>query len=157
MAESVPPQTADLRNYLKLEVASLPANAELCRLAVAVFAAALPFTLAEIEQLKVAVSEAVGNCALHAYPGGPDRVEVRARYEDGGLTVEVRDWGSGIDDVARARQPAFTTSSDPDHMGLGFAFMEQFTDVLEVTSAPGSGTLVRMRKRPAAAAGGASA
>ncbi len=157
MAEAVPRPTADRRNYMKLEVTSLPPNAELCRLAVAVFAAALPFTLAEIEELKVAVSEAVGNCALHAYPEDPGRVEVRARYEDVGLCVDVQDWGRGIDDVERARQPAFTTSSDPDHMGLGFAFMEQFTDVLEVTSTPGSGTLVRMRKRPAAAAGGAPA
>jgi stage II sporulation protein AB (anti-sigma F factor) len=156
MAEAGP-AAADPRNRMRLEVPSLPSNAELCRLAVAVFAAALPFALGEIEQLKVAVSEAVANCALHAYPGGLGRVEVRAWYEGGELVVEVQDWGCGIADVQQARQPAFTTLSDPDHMGLGFAFMEQFTDALEVTSAPGAGTLVRMRKRPAAALGAAPA
>lgn len=138
-------------NHLTLEVPSLPRNAELCRLAVAVFAGALPFTLAEVEQVKVAVSEAVGNCVLHAYPEGPGRVVVRARLETGELRLEVEDWGRGIEDVAQARQPAFTTSTDPDHMGLGFAFMEQFTDHLDVVSAPGRGTLVTMRKRPTAA------
>lgn len=138
-------------NRMELLVPSLRANAELCRLAVAVFAGALPFTLAEIEQLKVAVAEAVGNCALHAYPGDdPGRVAVRAAQAGGELAVEVEDWGRGIVDVAAARQPAFTTSTDPDHLGLGFSFMEQFTDALEVVSAPGRGTLVRMRKRPAA-------
>ena len=145
----------DAVNEMELTVPSLPANAELCRLAVAVFAGALPFTLAEIEQLKVAVSEAVGNCALHAYPPGtPGRVVLRAALQGGAVQVEVEDWGLGIPDVSAARQPAFTTSADPDHMGLGFAFMEQFTDELDVVSAPGRGTLVRMRKRPAGAAPG---
>ncbi len=140
-------------NRMELLVPSLPANAELCRIAVAVLAAALPFTLAEIEQLKVAVAEAVGNCALHAYPADdPGRVAVRAAVVGGELNVEVEDWGRGIADVVAARQPAFTTSTDPDHLGLGFAFMEQFTDALEVVSAPGRGTLIRMRKRPAAVA-----
>jgi len=140
---------APVDNRLLVEVPSLPANAELCRVAVAVFAAALPFTLGEIEQLKVAVAEAVGNCVLHAYPDEPGRVALRARFDGGAVIVEVEDWGLGIADVALARQPSYTTSTDPDHVGLGFAFMEQFTDALEVVSAPGRGTLVRMRKRPA--------
>lgn len=140
-------------NHLVLEVPSLAANAALCRVAVAVFAAALPFTLAEIEQLKVAVSEAVGNCCLHAYPHGPGRVVVRASCAAGGVQVEVEDWGVGIPDVERARQPAFTTSKDPDHVGLGFSFMEQFTDALDVVSAEGRGTLIRLRKRPAGEGG----
>lgn len=140
-------------NHLLLEFPSLAVNAELCRLAVAVFAGALPFTLPEIEQLKVAVSEAVGNCVLHAYPDGPGRVCVRAHSVGGGLIVEVEDWGVGIADVEAARQPAFTTSTDPDHVGLGFAFMEQFSDTLEVRSEPGRGTLVRLSKTPEAAAG----
>ncbi len=140
------------RNTMDLRVPSLAANAELCRVAIAVFAAALPFTIPEIQQLKVAVSEAVANCALHAYPHDrPGPVAVRAEIEGRTVRVEVEDWGCGIPDVARAREPAFTTSTDPDHIGLGFELMEQFTDApLEVVSAPGRGTLVRMRKTPAA-------
>ncbi len=120
-------------NTMELVVPSLAVNAELCRAAVAVFAAGLPFTLGELEQLKVAVSEAV---CLTAWLAG------------GEIVIEVQDWGRGIADVALARQPAYTTSRDPDHIGLGFAFMEQFTDGLEVDSTPGQGTLVRLRKRP---------
>lgn len=144
-------------NRLLLEVPSLAVNAELCRVAVAVFAAALPFTLAELEQLKVAVAEAVGNCVLHAYPDGAGRVVLRAALQHGDVVVEVQDWGCGIADVEQARQPAFTTSADPDHVGLGFAFMEQFTDALDVESTPGYGTLVRLRKRPAAGEAGNAA
>ncbi len=158
MAESVEADgvgTAD-GNTMELVVPSLAVNAELCRAAVAVFAAGLPFTLAELEQLKVAVSEAVGNCALHAYGGEPGRVRLLAQLAAGAIVIEIQDWGRGISDVALARQPAYTTSHDPDHIGLGFAFMEQFTDALEVESAPGEGTLVRMRKRPSGQAAGAA-
>jgi stage II sporulation protein AB (anti-sigma F factor) len=142
-------------NDMELRVPSLAANAEVCRLAVAVFASALPFTLAEIEQLKVAVSEAVGNCVLHAYPPDrPGRVALRAELQAGAVVIEVEDWGRGIADVRQARQPGFTTSDDPDHIGIGFEMMEQFTDALEVVSEPGRGTLVRMRKAPAGQAPG---
>jgi len=144
-------------NRMVLEVPSLPVNAELCRLAVAVFAAALPFTLPEIEELKVAVSEAVSNCILHAYPQGPGRIVVRSSFDDGAVVVEVQDWGTGIADIEQARQPSYTTSRDPDHVGLGFTFMEQFTDALEVVSSPGRGTLVRLRKAPHSRSRGAGA
>lgn len=136
--------------WLELTLPSLPASTEIGRVAVAVLAGALPFTLAEIEQLKVAVAEALGNCMLHAYPTGAGKVALRARLEAGEVQVEVQDWGRGIADVAQAREPAFTTSQDPDHIGLGFEIMAQFTDALEVESAHGRGTTVRMRKRPAA-------
>jgi stage II sporulation protein AB (anti-sigma F factor) len=154
MAEAANAPLPEAANHMTLEVPSLAANAELCRIAVAVFAAALPFTLAELDQLKVAVSEAVANAALHAYPDAPGRVVVRAWFEGDAVWVEVRDWGRGIDDVARARQPAFTTLRDAEHMGLGFSFMEQFTDALEVDSHPGRGTVVRMCKRPHGPSGG---
>jgi stage II sporulation protein AB (anti-sigma F factor) len=140
---------AEGANEMLLEVPGRAENVALIRVAVAAFAGALPFTLPEIEEVKVAVSEAASNCVLHAYGAdGPGRVAVRAALCDGRLTVEVRDWGRGIEDVARARQAAFTTSADPEHLGLGFTFMEQFSDELEVESTPGGGTTVRLRKRP---------
>lgn len=139
-------------NYMLLEVPSLAATPPLCRVAVAVFATALPFTLAEIEELKVAISEAVSNSVQHAYPGTCGRITLRASIVHTALIVEVQDWGCGIPDVARARTPAFTTSADPDHIGMGFSFMEQFTDHLDVSSTQGTGTLVRMTKTPHALA-----
>ncbi len=147
---------ATIAMWLELALPSLPESAEIGRIAVAVLAGGLPFTLAEIDQLKVAVDEAIGNCVLHAYPDAPGRVRLRAHLEGmAAIQVEVQDWGCGIADIAQARQPAFTTSTDPDHSGLGFAFMEQFTDALEVESEPGRGTLVRMRKQPQAVANAA--
>ncbi|MDI6893365.1 MAG: anti-sigma F factor [Bacillota bacterium] len=133
-------------NYLHMEFLSLPANAGVARVAVASFAAQLGFTWAELEEVKVAVSEAVTNAVVHAYPGGRGPVKVRARVDAGELAVEVEDRGVGIVDVTRAREASFTT--DPDRMGLGFTFMESFMDKVEVWSEPGRGTRVSLIKRP---------
>lgn len=133
-------------NYLFLEFPSLPANVGVARVAVASFAAQLEFTWAEIEEVRVAVSEAVTNAVVHAYPGRTGPVRVRARLQEGGLVVEVEDEGVGIADVAQARQTSFTT--DPERMGLGFTFMESFMDAVEVWSEPGRGTRVSLTKRP---------
>lgn len=149
------------RNEVRIEFPSLPENVGLARVAVAAFAGQLDFTMAEIEEIKVAVSEAVTNCVVHAYDGTPGLVRVTARREGRTLELVVEDSGRGIGDVDQARQPAW--SSDPERMGLGFVFMESFMDGLEVASRPGEGTRVRMWKTPegsgaaqaAAAEGGA--
>lgn len=133
-------------NYMLLELLSLPANVGVARVAVASFAAQLDFTWAELEELKVAVSEAVTNAVAHAYRDQPGPVRVRVELKGGSLALEVEDEGVGIPDVAQARQASFTT--DPERMGLGFTFMESFMDEVEVWSEPGKGTRVRMVKRP---------
>ena len=135
-----------LTRWLELRIPSLPENVGIARVAVAALAGQLPFTLSELEEIKVAVSEAVTNAMVHGY-GGPDGlVTVRAEHDGIRLLVEVVDAGRGIADVEQARQPAFST--DPERMGMGFAFMEAFMDRVEVESAPGRGTVVRMYKRP---------
>lgn len=134
-------------NAIELRLPAREGNVGIARVAVAAFAAALPFTLAELEELRVAVSEAAGNVVLHAYRSGGDMV-IRGQIRDGEIRIEVADAGRGIEDVAAARQAEFTTSGDPEHLGLGFTFMEQFMDEVEVDSAPGHGTRVRMCKRP---------
>ncbi|MDI3269367.1 MAG: anti-sigma F factor [Bacillota bacterium] len=136
-------------NWLQLKFPSRPENVAVARLAAAALASQLDFTLPEMEEIKVAVSEAVSNCVLHAYPQGEGPVEMEMRVGEEGLFITVTDKGQGILDVNRAREPTFTTSRDPDHLGLGFTFMENFMDDLEVESAPGRGTQVRMRKKPA--------
>jgi stage II sporulation protein AB (anti-sigma F factor) len=135
-------------NEMELRLPAREDNVAVARVAVAAFASALPFTLAELEEVRVALSEAAGNVVLHAYPGGEGTMTIRARIVSGTLTLEVEDSGCGIADVAAARRPEFTTSTNPEHLGLGFTFMEQFSDSLEVESAPGRGTRVRMAKRP---------
>lgn len=136
------------RNEVRIEFPSLPENVGLARVAVAAFAGQLDFTMAEIEEIKVAVSEAVTNCVVHAYDGTPGAVRVTARRDGRLLELLVEDFGRGIGDVEQARQPAW--SSDPERMGLGFVFMESFMDGLEVESRPGEGTRVRMWKSPEA-------
>jgi stage II sporulation protein AB (anti-sigma F factor) len=130
-------------NRMLLEVPNLTQNVSLCRVAVAAFAAQLEFTVAEIEELKVAVSEAVTNAVLHAYDG-PGQVRVTAWCSGRCVFVEVQDWGRGIEDVPRAREASFTTM--PGRMGLGFVFIESLTDEMEVVSEVERGTTVRFKK-----------
>ncbi|WP_035270452.1 anti-sigma F factor [Desulfitibacter alkalitolerans] len=133
-------------NLLKMEFLSLQENVGLARVAVASFAAQDDLTLNELEEIKVAVSEAVSNSIIHGYDNsekGIIKVTI-IRYEDR-MEIEVTDEGKGIEDVDQAVQPAFST--DPERMGLGFVFMGSFMDTLIVNSKPGSGTQVIMGKR----------
>lgn len=135
-----------LQNFMALTIKAITENVGLARIAVAVFAANLPFTVTEIDEIKVAVSEAVTNAVVHAYPGTPGTVEVQAEIEDGHLLVAVKDTGIGIADLERARQHGY--SSDPERLGMGFYFMEELMDSVEVMSEPGAGTCVIMRRQP---------
>ncbi len=134
-----------MENRIYLRMSCEPGNVGVARMAVTTFAATLGFTVPDIEELKVAVSEAVSNAVLHAYPDSEGEVTVVAYPDEDGLVVLVEDSGTGIPDLAKAREPGFTTS--PDHMGLGLSFMESFTDSLVLDSSPGQGTKVRMYKK----------
>ena len=134
-------------NYIKLEFPSKSANEALARAAVAAFAAQLDPTLDELGDLKTAVSEAVTNAIVHAYPDSVGTVWLRARILDGDrLELTVKDKGRGIADVQQARQPLFTTGGE-ERSGMGFTIMESFTDKLRVRSRPGAGTTVTMQRR----------
>lgn len=129
---------------MSLRLPARAANLSLARATVAAFAAQLPFTVEDLEDIKVAVSEAVSNVILHAYgPEGGD-VTIAAALLGDCLEVAVQDSGRGIADIEQARQPSFTTS--PDRMGLGFVLMDNFMDGVDVESAPGRGTTVTLRK-----------
>ncbi len=142
-----------MTQYFELVCPSRPENVGLCRVAVATFAANIGFTLSEIEEIKVAVSEAVSNVVVHAYPATEGLIELGCREIEAGIAITVRDEGVGIQDVALARQASYST--DPERMGLGFVFMESFSDDFFVESAPGKGTRIEMRKRREAPAEGA--
>lgn len=131
-------------NTLRLEFPALPANVAVARVCVAVFASQLDPAVTDLDDVKLAVSEAVTNAVVHAYPDGQGMVRVIAALDGDNLIVTVEDDGCGIVDIEQARQPAFST--DPDRMGLGFAFMDSSMDAVEVTSARGSGTRVTLRK-----------
>ena len=134
-------------NYIKLEFPARAVNEGFARAAVAAFVSQLDPTLTELGDLKTAVSEAVTNAVVHAYPDSLGVVQLRARILPGGeLELVVKDKGVGIDDVERARTPLYTTGGE-ERSGMGFTIMEGFTDRLRVRSAPGRGTTVTMRRR----------
>jgi stage II sporulation protein AB (anti-sigma F factor) len=136
-----------VKNYFKIEFPSSPQNVALARSMVATFAAQLDFTLAEIEEIRVAISEAVSNCVIHAYPHETGLVQLELRLEaDDTIEMKVRDFGVGIADIDLAKQATY--SSQPERMGLGLVFMESFTDQMELQSKLLEGTTVVMRKQP---------
>ena len=135
------------KNYMKLEFPARSVNEGFARAAVAAFAAQLDPTLAELGDIKTAVSEAVTNAVVHAYPDVLGTVQVRVRIlPDERLEIAVKDHGVGIADVAQARTPMYTTGGE-ERSGMGFTIMESFMDELKVRSTPGKGTTVTMRKR----------
>ncbi|MGE5485213.1 MAG: anti-sigma F factor [Ignavibacteriales bacterium] len=133
------------RNRLYMEVDSRAENIGLVRLAVATLAAQASFSVAEIEEMKVAVSEAVSNSILHGYPDRQGIIRVCATLSKQGIGISVRDEGVGMEDVEACRKSG--GGGDPERMGLGFMFMQSLMDELEVESAPGEGTTVKMFKR----------
>ena len=141
-------------NETTLTFPSRSANEGFARTTAACFLAQLDPTLDELGDVKTAVSEAVTNAIVHAYPDRLGKVTMRLRlYPDNLFEVTVRDKGVGIADVEQARTPLFTTGKE-DRSGMGFTIMESFMDTLKVRSAPGKGTIVLMRKKISHRAGG---
>lgn len=135
------------RNYIKLEFPSKSVNEGFARSTVACFAAQLDPTLEELGDIKTAVSEAVTNATVHAYPDTIGKIILRAKLTaDNGIEIVVRDTGSGISDIDQARTPMFTTGGE-ERSGMGFTIMESFMDTLRIRSVPGRGTTVTMRKK----------
>ena len=133
-------------NYIKLDFPSRSVNEGFARAAAAAFAAQLDPTLDELGDIKTAVSEAVTNCIVHAYPDSIGKISMRMRIlEDGVLEICVKDSGVGIPDVEKAREQLFTTGGE-ERSGMGFTIMESFMDRLTVRSKPGKGTSVTMRR-----------
>ena len=140
-------------NEVTLAFPSRSSNEGFARAAVSCFAAQMDPTLNELEDIKTAVSEAVTNCIVHAYPDRLGKVSMRLRlFEDNTLEIQVKDWGVGIADVEQARQPLYTTGTE-ERSGMGFTIMESFMDTLKVRSVPGKGTTVTMRRKIARRAG----
>lgn len=132
-------------NRMQLEFQSVSANVAFARVAVASFASQLDFTINDLEEIKVAVSEAVANAIIHGYENSEKEiVRVGVTLLENALEIKVEDVGKGIPEIKKALQPSFST--DPERMGLGFVFMQSFMDNLYVESTPGKGTKVTMSK-----------
>lgn len=134
-------------NYVKIEFPAKSSNEAFARASVAAFAAQLDPTIDELGDIKTAVSEAVTNAVVHAYPDNMGSVYIKLRVLDEDiLEICVKDKGKGIEDIKKAMEPLFTTGGE-DRSGMGFTIMDSFMDKMKVSSRPGKGTLVTMRRR----------
>ena len=134
-------------NYMTLEFPSKSTNEAFARSAVACFAAQLDPTLEELGDIRTAVSEAVTNCIVHAYPDSMGAISLRCRIlKNNVLDIVIKDKGVGIPDLEQARRPTYTTGGS-ERSGMGFTIMESFMTNFEVTSSPGKGTTVHMRRQ----------
>ena len=134
-------------NYMTLEFPSRSANESFARSAVACFAAQMDPTMEELGDIRTVVSEAVTNCIVHAYPNGIGLIALRCRIlKDNTLDIVIKDKGIGIENLDQARRPLFTTGG-AERSGMGFTIMESFMTTFSVTSIPGKGTTVHMRRK----------
>lgn len=150
-------------NHISLSFDAISENEAFARMTAAMFMAQLNPTLDDVEDVKTAVSEAVTNAIIHGYEMGDDniascqadkeaeekscpQVHMECRYMGRELYIEISDKGVGIQDVAKAMEPLYTSKPQLDRSGMGFSFMEAFMDALTVTSEPGHGTTVKMKK-----------
>lgn len=133
-------------NEMQVTFDSRSSNEAFARVTVAAFMTSLNPTVEEVSDVKTAVSEAVTNAIIHGYENEIHKITIRCRTEGKTLYLEVEDYGRGIEDVQQAMEPLFTTKPDLDRSGMGFSFMEAFMDRLEVVSAQGEGTVVKMEK-----------
>lgn len=134
------------KNIIKMELLSLAENVALARVVIASLVAHVDGTLNDLEEIKVAVSEAVSNAIIHGYQNKTDEMVLLEIYlDDNNLEIIIEDKGIGIDDIEQAMTPAYST--DPERMGLGFVFMKSFMDQVEVISKKNEGTKVILKKK----------
>ena len=134
-------------NTTKIQFDSLSSNEAYARGVTAAFLARYDPTVPQLADLKTAVSEAVTNCIVHAYPEKLGNITLRCRIlKDNVLDIVIKDKGVGIPDIEQARRPAYTTGG-AERSGMGFTIMESFMTDLEITSKPGKGTTVHMRRK----------
>ncbi|GIM48285.1 anti-sigma F factor [Collibacillus ludicampi] len=133
-------------NEMHLCFSSKSENESFARVAVAAFVSQLDPTMEELTEIKTVVSEAVTNAIIHGYENQEGMVNIHCIIKDTMVELIIEDEGVGIDDVELARQPLFTSKPELERSGMGFTIMENFMDQVEITSAPGKGTKVRLVK-----------
>ena len=137
----------NILNEIKFSLPSKSCNESLARTVVSAFASQLDPSVSEIGEIKTAVSEAVTNAIIHGYESPKQQVELECSVYGDWITVVVTDYGIGIADIEKAKEPFFTTKPELERSGMGFAFMEAFMDEISVESEPGKGTTVHMRRK----------
>ena len=135
-----------LLNEMTLQVKSLSVNEGFVRSAIAAFCVEANPTLDEITDIKTAVSEAVTNCVVHAYPNSVGDILIKVKLFENKVDISITDYGQGIDDIEQAKEPFYTTKPEQERSGMGFTVMESFMDEFSVEKNRGKGITVRMTK-----------
>ena len=136
-----------LTNEIKCTFLSKSENEALARSIISGFLLPLDPDVEELADIRCAVSEAVTNCIVHAYPEKLGNITLRCRIlKDNILDIVIKDKGIGIENLDQARRPMFTTGGS-DRSGMGFTIMESFMTAFDVSSSPGKGTTVHMRRK----------
>ncbi len=136
-----------MKNNIKLEIPARSENEKLARTICAAFVLELDPTIEEMSEVKTAISEAVTNSIIHAYDCKDGKIEIVAKIDGNEVTYRIRDFGCGIENIEKAREPLYTGKSETERSGMGFSIMEAFMDELKVESIVGEGTTIIMKKR----------
>lgn len=136
-----------MKNKIEIKFKSLPENEAFARTCVSAFCLQLNPTLDEIGDIKTAVSEAVTNCVVHAYPKKAGEIIMEMMCEGDKIHIVIKDNGIGIDNIEKALTPFYTTKPDEERSGMGFTVMDSFMDSLVVRSNGVKGLIVEMSKR----------
>ena len=135
-----------MKNEVKITFISLSVNESFARQTAASFTSMLDPTVDELADIKTAVSEAVTNCIVHAYPNTIGKITMTLKIDGDAVTISIKDRGIGIPDVKKAMEPCYTTAPSEERSGMGFTVMEAFVDKVRVTSKEGKGTKVTLKK-----------
>jgi len=136
-----------MNDYVNLTFNASSDNEQFIRTAASAFALRLNPTVQDIYEIKTILSEAVTNCIIHAYEENKDGIiEVKMNIEDNALNIYIKDYGCGIEDIAQAMEPMYTSKPEKERSGLGFSIMQQFSDEMDVMSKKGEGTEIKIKK-----------
>ena len=135
-----------MKNKIEIKFKSLPENEAFARTCVSAFCLQLNPTLDEIGDIKTAVSEAVTNCVVHAYPDRVGEIIMQMVCEGNSIHIAIKDNGVGIDNIEKALTPFYTTKPDEERSGMGFTVMDSFMDSLHVKHNGAKGIIVEMSK-----------
>ena len=133
-------------NEARVFFSSCSENERFARLFVSGFLTPLDLTISEITEIKTAVSEAVTNAIIHGYDEKQGTVELFCAYQKNKIFIEIADEGNGIENIALAREPLYTSKPEMERSGMGFTIMEAFMDEIHIRSEKGKGTRIFLEK-----------
>lgn len=136
-----------MKNQMRIFFDAISENESFARLVAAGFFSQCNPTIAQITDVKTAVSEAVTNAIIHGYEGKGGTVELYCAYDENQFYIEIADHGIGIPNVAQAMEPLYTSKPELERSGMGFTIMETFMDTIHVESSPQNGTRIYMKKQ----------